>query len=446
MFARRTLVRILAVLFAALAAKLAAAHPKPGAHADVRISVEPDRVRFDVLMNILFADQCVNAPRARIDDVLEHEEPALTAALAEFFGAGREPGRPSAVVDRATMVSIDGIPAAPLITHMSIVRPEPETRPGFIQNPALLIPRIHVIAEYPCKQPPKTVSMVWGAYPRDYITPSDRDIAPPTDIEAVLTSAGDLNLITFRKHEPEIIWHRAQEDRSRLAAVPPPPEVPTSAVPMWSVAILAVGAMLVLGAAAAPLPRRRAVLVAGVVCSIAAAIGVVPRLLLSLASRPVPEADALAAFTPLHANIYRAFDYTRESDIYDALARSVDGPLLDAIYNDVYRGLVMQEEGGALARVRSVTPLSTSVLPTSTVPRGFDISARWRVEGVVYHWGHSHTRINEYAAEYAVAPRPGGWRIVAARPLEQRRIETISSDPAQPSTPAAAPPAPAPAP
>jgi hypothetical protein len=165
------------------------------------------------------------------------------------------------------------------------------------------------------------------------------------------------------------------------------------------------------------------------------------RMPLPLSSPGLPqptEAEAVSIFTPLHANVYRAFDYTRESDIYDALARSVDGPMLDAIYNDVYRGLVMQEEGGAVARVRKVSLLESSLLPATpqvTAPSdGFRIRARWRVEGVVYHWGHSHIRENEYAAEYRVASRPGGWRIVDAIPLEQRRIQTPEQAASQAST------------
>ncbi len=138
------------------------------------------------------------------------------------------------------------------------------------------------------------------------------------------------------------------------------------------------------------------------------------------------DSRSLAIFAPLHENIFRAFDYARESDVYDALARSVDGPLLDTVYNEVYSGLILREEGGALCRVKTLTPIESRVVtPASSRTGGrFTVRARWQVEGVVYHWGHSHTRTSEYLAEYAVEPRPGGWRVVALMPLEQRRIET----------------------
>jgi hypothetical protein len=166
-------------------------------------------------------------------------------------------------------------------------------------------------------------------------------------------------------------------------------------------------------------------------------------------AREMPaDADALAAFTPLQANVYRAFDYSRESDIYDALAQSVDGALLDHIYDEVYRGLVMREEGGSLARAKSVGILESRVVAKAIAADGhpsFQIRAAWRVEGVVYHWGHSHARTNEYKANYTIETRPEGWRIVALEPLEQRRIQSeaqANSAASAPNEPAATPQAP----
>jgi hypothetical protein len=142
----------------------------------------------------------------------------------------------------------------------------------------------------------------------------------------------------------------------------------------------------------------------------------------------VPDAtEAIAIFTPLHANIYRAFDYTDESQVYDALARSVDGRLLDDLYNEIYRSLIMQEEGGAVSRVQSVTPLEQRVESVGIVPGfsavGFHIMARWQVTGIVVHWGHSHRRTNEYAADYTVISTPAGWRIAGSQILEQFRVD-----------------------
>ena len=68
----------------------------------------------------------------------------------------------------------------------------------------------------------------------------------------------------------------------------------------------------------------------------------------------VNERKALGIFATLHSNIYRAFDFNNESDIYDVLSKSVDGPLLDKVYTEIYQSLIAREQGGAVARIKSV--------------------------------------------------------------------------------------------
>lgn len=422
----------------------ASAHPKPGAHADVRIRIDPDAVRVEVLMNILFADQIVNVQRAARDNVGSQEVEPLQLALAEYFGAARA-GAVTMLVDRGNRVQIDGIDVTPVIEDLRVVYPEPERRPGFIQNPALLLPQIHVVARYPCTTPPKQVGLVWGSYPRDFIA-VERDIAPITDIEAVLTHGASLELVKFTKAEPEVVWHaRSGAEQSAFAQVPVPARsLRTSAGwPAGTAACAAVWLtfMIVLAAKTRGRVRLKPAAITTLLC---AAIGLLLWPIESLRIRAdggairLADDAALEVFQPLHANIYRAFDYARESDVYDALARSVDGALLDTVYGNVYASLILREEGGALCRVRAVTTIQTRVLPARADLQGaeqsaFSVWCSWRVEGVVYHWGHSHTRVNEYVAEYDVAAVEQGWRIVGVRPLEQRRIETA----AQAASPAA---------
>jgi len=404
----------------------AVAHPKPGAHADVRISIEADAVEVHVVMNLLFADQIVNVTREARDRIGDAQIPAMSAAMTEYFGGGRA-GEMTALVDRANQVRIDGIETAPVIGSLRILIPEAERRPGFVQNPALLLPQIHAVVTYPCKSPPQRVSLVWGSYPRDFIA-QDRDLAPISDVECVLTSGTNLDLITFRKSEPEFVWHAPTAAAAPVQAEPP--RVPRGAATVYPltlfIIVLWVGWLAVKGRRLSASRAGAWTAGFGVLAAAAAPAWSVPWEAIS-PPPPVKEGEAVSVFAPLHANVYRAFDYTRESDVFDALARSVDGAMLDRIYNDVYRGLILREEGGALSRVKQVTPLATALLPTTAggkPGRQFRVRTSWRVEGVVYHWGHSHTRINEYEAEYVVADRPEGWRIVDAVPLSQRRIET----------------------
>ena len=53
----------------------------------------------------------------------------------------------------------------------------------------------------------------------------------------------------------------------------------------------------------------------------------------------------------------------------------------------------------------------------------FDVRHRWQVAGTVYHWGHAHTRVIEYDAEYVVTALEEGWRLTGQKMLEQWRID-----------------------
>ena len=136
--------------------------------------------------------------------------------------------------------------------------------------------------------------------------------------------------------------------------------------------------------------------------------------------------EAEAIFTPLHANLYRAFDYVEESDIYDALSQSADGPFLDTIYRTIFRGLVMEEEGGAVARVARVKPLDIEVEEIGLTEEGrpvVQLRCQWRVDGLVSHWGHAHARSNIYSARWNLLETPVGWRLGGLEILEQDRVD-----------------------
>ncbi len=151
---------------------------------------------------------------------------------------------------------------------------------------------------------------------------------------------------------------------------------------------------------------------------------------LASAAPSLTREDAQAAFAPLHANLYRALDYVREGDVYDVLAHSADGPLLEALYRDMRRSLTIEEAGGAVGRVMAVRPIETVVGAIEIVPRKgaaarteFVVDARWQVDGTVSHWGHRHDRTNEYRARYRVAATDGGWRIVSQDLLDEHRVD-----------------------
>ena len=119
-------------------------------------------------------------------------------------------------------------------------------------------------------------------------------------------------------------------------------------------------------------------------------------------------------------NIYRSFDYRDDSDVYDALAQSVDGSLLQKLYLQIKRSLLMAEQSGASCRVRQV--ILESCDPASMPGKPDRFLCRWRVTGTVEHWGHIHTRENEYEAFYRVGRRDGKWKITNLEVLNEKRV------------------------
>ena len=121
-------------------------------------------------------------------------------------------------------------------------------------------------------------------------------------------------------------------------------------------------------------------------------------------------------------NVYRAFDYHSESDIYDALARSVQGDLLADLYLKIKQGLIMQEQGGAVAHVQEVKVVKTEEAGKSE--RGFAERVTWQVQGTVEHWGHIHTRINEYSADLKIESAGASWKIIAMNVARQSQVKS----------------------
>ena len=119
-------------------------------------------------------------------------------------------------------------------------------------------------------------------------------------------------------------------------------------------------------------------------------------------------------------NIYRAFDYRKEGDIYDVLDHSVSGDLLTDIYLETRRGLELANQGGARAKVKEIELVEIAVRPGDD--GGFVATATWVVGGSVGHWGHVHQRRNQYQAELDIRPVDGAWKLSGIEVLQEERL------------------------
>ncbi len=122
-------------------------------------------------------------------------------------------------------------------------------------------------------------------------------------------------------------------------------------------------------------------------------------------------------------NVYRSFDFRGESDVYDRLALSVSGDLLEKIYLQNRRSFEVKQAGGARARVKEVEIEDVEVKRPDDRPRALLLTSKWTATGTVGHWGHIHIRKNRYAANVTVEPVEGAWKIMGLELLEEERID-----------------------
>jgi len=122
-------------------------------------------------------------------------------------------------------------------------------------------------------------------------------------------------------------------------------------------------------------------------------------------------------------NVYRAFDFRNEEDVYDKLAISVSGDLLTDIYLQNRRSFAVQQAGGAQAKIKSVEIEDALAQRLDDRPLGYAIRAKWSAQGTVGHWGHVHTRRNRYDAVVTVDAVDGAWKITGLEVLEEQRVD-----------------------
>ena len=133
--------------------------------------------------------------------------------------------------------------------------------------------------------------------------------------------------------------------------------------------------------------------------------------------------DAVVILHSLLKNIYRSFDFRDEDDVYNRLATSVSGELLTDIYLQNRKSLVITQAGGARARVKEIKILAVEVKHNPKNALVLLFHSKWTAMGSVGHWGHIHTRKNQYEANITIEPVKGTWKITDLELLEEKRID-----------------------
>lgn len=132
-------------------------------------------------------------------------------------------------------------------------------------------------------------------------------------------------------------------------------------------------------------------------------------------------ADAQRIVSPLLRNVYRAFDHRAEADVYDVLARSVEGDLLRRLYLETIQALTLEGREGTRVNITEFQVTVDKVLP-NPAGEGFLADCNWMARGLVGHWGHSHSRLNIYNARLTLVPAKEEWKLTGLEVQEVRRL------------------------
>ncbi|MCP5550342.1 MAG: hypothetical protein H7A53_05565 [Akkermansiaceae bacterium] len=369
----------------AVAWPLAAADPVPPVRGFV--NVDPFELRLEFVLR--FDAIAPSLEKTPAPDITADNRAALETALGAFL-AGKCP------------IDADGARLTLELDRVHFVRPDPVK--GLVVDDRERIPAaeamVGAVFATAWDAPPAELRVVW-------------EIFPPGG-EPALVEAGAPGNRAARKlapDAPELIWKNEGVALPTLVRFEAPPDTRRFGV-RWPVflAVLA-GGGLAAAFLAARRRKRHALATAAIALALAAGLGV------SAASRRAwlrsPEQVEEIVYGLLR-NVYHAFDYRRETDIYDTLALSASGELLTRIYLEVQRSLQLEDQGGARVRVYDLD-LRHCEPPRDWGARSrgsFVTDAEWVAVGTVTHWGHTHQRVNRYRAVLTIAPVEGRWRLV----------------------------------
>ncbi len=393
-------------------------HPADGPDCELIFALQPHQLNVRIKTNLVFFDLVAEAPRELEDQLTQPEENSHGDALEEF-------------ALQHLFLKVDGQPLTDYERTKFVVRPAvPAMLNMFPVHGAKAMIELELALEFPLERSPTRLSMRWDVFPPDSAL-GRGDNAPPMEVSGQLHDGRVDHPLLFLEQEPEIIWHGEVTDLSELfLSVPEVIEPEPRTFPALSAGLGLTGVCLLIGglvrsrrgmAKAIPYVGGAALFVFG--ASATREVGLIHLGTAELAGG-LTEDEAVRIFETLHANVYFAFEYEKESDVYDALARSVSGELLADLYRQIYTGLILEEEGGAVARVQALRHLEThieqiGVFGEEQAP-GFLARSRWQVDGKVTHFGHSHERTTEQLAQFTVSQVGGEWRIAGDKILESR--------------------------
>ncbi len=371
------------------------------------IYIERFEVRHEILVPLLTLETFLPIKRADKNFLEIAEQDAAKQAIGELF-SHRNP------------VRIDGIQVKPTVSRIDFYGLDFKDFAMMAPRKRLSVmnARLGIILSYSTKGSLGQLAMDWEMFnPNASILRS-----------TILTDSKTEKFV-FSRFRRQFRWSNPDQSKlPALKAVPCPVSPPPLLLP-WLSLVSLIGIIIFIVLLAMNKLKRigLAALMVLTVVTLSAWSAVRVEFTNPFASIPeVTDEQADAVIMALHKNIYRAFDYRDESDIYDALAHSVGGDLLSQLYLIIHQNRLMAEQGGAVSRIQEVNILhgqKERVFRTDENQAAFSYRARWTVLGTVEHWGHIHERAHEYEARFEVQAQSDAWRITDFEVLDEKRLK-----------------------
>lgn len=363
----------------------------------VFVYVEPYEVRKELIVRPKDLQRWVDLGLEGKETIPVEAQAELKRQVGEFLRTRHE-------------TTIDGKPAVGELARVNFLERTLKTS-NVIDPPRELdlnVATLGVIYVYPTVVPlPENVTVQWDMFTEKMsVVPGasvDQAGSLPVYLEPDFATLEWQNYLRF----PEL---------PTLSAIEPPPGALSSAMARyrWVIIVLTLAGLIWAG-----VQFRRGAPRSGVIAALILLVISGSALYLGEQARMSQEKSRMLVGDLLH-NVYRAFDFRAEGDIYDVLEQSVAGDLLTTVFLETRRGLLLENQGGARAKVKDIELRELNIRPSDA--GGMVAEATWVVSGSVGHWGHLHERQNLHQAELDIRPVDGAWKLVGMEVLAEERL------------------------
>lgn len=376
--------------------------------------IEDFEVRHEILIPLATLESFFTLDRKEDDFLSVAEQEASRKKIEDYFA-------------KANPIEIDGIAVKPTISRLDFYSLDFKdfAKPAEKKPVSTANARVGIILTYSTKGTPNEVKVTWDMFNRSVWS-----------VESVCFAFDKAYKPVFSKLERNSEFTWTNPGRSVDLAVNPV-TVELQPRSRWSIPVITVIGLFLclivsLNLFRKTASRQKTAVVAGLLVIASLVCWPFSRITFANPLQPTPQVSAEkaeAVFKTLHKNIYRSFDYHTESDVFDALAKSADGEFLETLYRQINQSLKMQEQGGAVSRVTDVKweivepdyQLTPEDQRTED-ERSFAVKSTWTIAGTVEHWGHIHTRTNQYQAIFFLKPVDEVWKLTGMDLLDQQRL------------------------